>query len=233
MSRWPSGAQPRREIDGFAADRRFVANLHAQRVEEHDGIHPLERSALPRGHFRDDPVGHRANEIGRDLHGVHLRQEALNLADRHPARVEREDLVVEARQPPLVFGNETRLKSALAVAWYLDRERPVVGQDRFVARPVAMIGRIRWLGAAPRIAQMVRQLAAQGALDDRFLEPAHRSLELLVGDRTLANELVENLRRDRRQRRVRCQALSFATHRHSSCYASHTKFRTPSPSRTI
>ena len=44
---------------------------------------------------------------------------------------------------------------------------------------------------------MVGELAAQRALDDRFLEAADGGLELLRGDRPLANELVENFRWDR------------------------------------
>ena len=75
---------------------------------------------------------------------------------------------------------------------------------------------------------MVGELATERALDDGFLEPTDRRLELLVGDRALADELVENLRRNWRQGRVRCQAFPFAAHSFSSCYAPHTKFRTPS-----
>ena len=48
------GQHGQREIDRLAADRRLVANLDAQRVEEHDRIHRLERPALPRRDLRDD-----------------------------------------------------------------------------------------------------------------------------------------------------------------------------------
>src|SRR5204863_7358086 len=75
---------------------------------------------------------------------------------------------------------------------------------------------------------MVRELAAERALDDGFLESADRGLELLVRDRSLADKLVENLGRDRRQRRLRTLAFRFAVHSHPSCYAPHTKFLTPS-----
>src|SRR5438874_12241602 len=75
---------------------------------------------------------------------------------------------------------------------------------------------------------MVRELAAERALDDGFLESADRGLELLVRDRSLADKLVENLGRDRRQRRLRTLAFRFAVHSHPSCYAPHTNFLTPS-----
>src|SRR5205814_6642541 len=77
---------------------------------------------------------------------------------------------------------------------------------------------------------MVRELAAERALDDGFLESADRGLELLVRDRSLADKLFENLGRDRRQRRLRTLAFRFAVHSHPSCYAPHTKFLTPSRS---
>src|SRR5947208_16245960 len=80
---------------------------------------------------------------------------------------------------------------------------------------------------------MVRELAAERALDDGFLESADRGLELLVRDRSLADKLVENLGRDRRQRRLRTLAFRFAVHSHPSCYAPHTKFLTPSRSRVV
>src|SRR5947207_14568621 len=74
---------------------------------------------------------------------------------------------------------------------------------------------------------MVRELAAERALDNGFLESADRRLELLVRDRSLPDKLVENLGRDRR-RSLRRLAFRFAVHRHPSCYAPHTKFQTPS-----
>jgi hypothetical protein len=91
-----------------------------------------------------------------------------------------------------------------------------------------MIGRVVRFRTARRIAQMVRQLAAQRALDDRFLEATDRRVEFFWRDRALAHELIENIGWDRREWRVRGQRLPFAAHRLSSCYAPHTKFRIPS-----
>ena len=41
------GQHAERQVDRLAAHHRFVANLDAQRVEEHDRIHRLERARLP------------------------------------------------------------------------------------------------------------------------------------------------------------------------------------------
>jgi hypothetical protein len=68
---------------------------------------------------------------------------------------------------------------------------------------------------------VVRQLAAEGPLDEGFLEASNGDVELLRRDRTLPDELVENLRRNGRQGRVE-RAFGFAAHSYSSCYA-HTR----------
>lgn len=90
-----------------------------------------------------------------------------------------------------------------------------------------MIGAVVGPDAARRIAQMMGQLAAQRALDEGFLEAANRRIELLMRQRALAHELIENLVGDRCQRRLRRPRLSFRGHGYSSCYAPHTKFLTP------
>ena len=82
------GEDGEREIDRLAPDGRFVANLHPQRVEEHDGIHGLERPALPRRDFRHDAVGDGADQVRRDLDAVHLGEEALDFTHGHSARLQ-------------------------------------------------------------------------------------------------------------------------------------------------
>ena len=56
---------------------------------------------MPRRDFRDDALGDRADQVRRHLHVVHLGEKAVNLADRHPTGIQRQDLVIEAREPPL------------------------------------------------------------------------------------------------------------------------------------
>ncbi|MNC88266.1 hypothetical protein D3C83_40660 [compost metagenome] len=74
----------------------------------------------------------------------------------------------------------------------------------------------------------MRQLTTQRALDDRFLEATDGGIELLRRDWSLANELIENVRGNGRERRVRHQGFASAGHKDSSCYAPHTKFLTVS-----
>ena len=80
-----------------------------------------------------------------------------------------------------MLGDEPRLKRPLAVARDVNRQRAVVGQHRLATRPIPMIGGGLRLGAAWRVPEVVRELAAQGALDDGLLEAPDRGVELLVG----------------------------------------------------
>jgi hypothetical protein len=78
-----------------------------------------------------------------------------------------------------MLGNQARLKGPGPIAGHVDGERSVVGQDGLAAGPIAMIRGVLRLDAARRRAQVVGQLAAERALDDRFLEATNGGLELL------------------------------------------------------
>jgi hypothetical protein len=198
-----------RERDRLAPDGRLIANRDAQRIDEDDRIHRLERALLPGRGLRDHRVGHGTDQVRRHLDGRHLRQEGLDLPPRPPAAVQREHLVVDAGEPAGLLGNEARLKGPGAVARHVDGERSVVGQPGLAAGPMAMIRGVLRLGATRGIAHVVGQLAPERTLHARLLETADGGIELLDGQRALAHKLIENLRGHRGQRRVRRQALAF------------------------
>jgi hypothetical protein len=52
--------------------------------------------------------------------------ERLSLAHRESARIERHDLVVEAREAPLVFADEPRVETAVPVARHRERQGAVI-----------------------------------------------------------------------------------------------------------
>lgn len=165
----PIGQHGERQID-LDPHRGLVTNLHAERIEEHDGIQRLERSALPGGHFGDHRIGDRAGQIGRDVDGIRLAKEGLDFPDGQAAGVQRDDLLVEPREPALVLADQLRLKGAVAITRHVDRDRSVVRQHRLAARPVAVIGDQLRLRRAGRVAEMVRQLGAERPLDQAFLK---------------------------------------------------------------
>src|SRR3954468_23435430 len=67
------GPDPERDIDGLVADRALVAHLDADRVEEDQRIERLERPVLPFGDLVEHGIGHRADQVRRDLEAVDLR----------------------------------------------------------------------------------------------------------------------------------------------------------------
>jgi hypothetical protein len=66
--------------------------------------------------FIEDGVRNGRDQRRRDLDAVNLLQVPLNLALRHPARVERDDVLVEAVEARLPLPDELRLELAGAVA---------------------------------------------------------------------------------------------------------------------
>ena len=106
----------------------------SSRIFTHHGIHRLERAGLPRCHFRDERVGDLDDQIGRNVDGVNLGQELLNLADRQAPRIERQHFVVEARHAARVLRNQLRLKGPGTVARNLEGDRAVFGEDALLAR---------------------------------------------------------------------------------------------------
>ena len=141
MSRVPSGSTPERQVDRLVAHHRVLADLHAQRVEEHHRVHRLERPRLPGGDLGHDGVGDRADELGRDLHAVAARARSPWISRiGHAARVHGHDLVVEAGEAPLVLGDEQRLEAAVAIARHLHTQWTIVGEHRLGAGAVAVEG---------------------------------------------------------------------------------------------
>jgi hypothetical protein len=94
---------------------------------------------------------------------------ALDLAHRHAAGIEAQDLVVEAVKMRLSLGDQLGLEAAGTVAGNGNLHLAVLGQDRLGACPVAAIA----AAAASRITLLVAQVLAQfrpeRTLDQRLL----------------------------------------------------------------
>jgi len=143
----------------------------AQRVEEHDRVHRFQWARLPGRDLAHHGIGDTADEVGRDIHRVHLGKEALDFANRHAAGVHGNDLVVKAGEAPLVLAYELGLECALAVSGHINAQGADIGQHRLGALAVAVIGAGTFrLGLTGRIAQVMAHLGAQCALQNRALE---------------------------------------------------------------
>ncbi|MCY1529164.1 hypothetical protein D9M68_642970 [compost metagenome] len=230
------GQHAQGQVDGLVAHHRILLDLHTQGIEEDHRVHRLQRARLPGGDFGHDGVGHRADELGRHLHPIALQQEALDLAHRHAARVHGHDLVVEAGEAAFVLGDEHRLEAAGTVARHFDAQWPVACQNGLGTPAIALVAAAGLgLAGAAGVAQVVRHLGAQGALDERLLERGCRFVDRLArhgpGDE-LVNQFLRNRWQGRHpggdRRVLHLRLAHWHTCSFSSCYASNTKFRTGS-----
>jgi hypothetical protein len=89
-----------------------VANADEERVDIHDRIHSIETALLPSAKLFEHVLRGLADQLVRHVRAVQLSQVRRNIARRHSARVESENLLVEALQPPLMLGDELRLEAA-------------------------------------------------------------------------------------------------------------------------
>ncbi len=96
---------------------------------------------------------------------VQVADVGLDLAGAHPARVQGNDLLIQAGQAPLVLGDQLRLKLAFAVAGNGDLDRPVVGQQRLGRATVARVPSPAGGRPPGRVAQMLGELLGERPLD--------------------------------------------------------------------
>src|SRR3954463_823430 len=90
----------------------------------------------------------------------------LDLPGRHASRVHGDDLLVEARKPPLIPGDQLRVERAFPIARNTQVQLGILGQHRLLRIATAVIGLAR-----RRLAiEMVVQFRVQDALGQRFLQ---------------------------------------------------------------
>ena len=136
-----------REVAGPALHAARFSDLDHEAVEEHDRVEVIERPLLPGTHVLHDRVGDAADQVAADLDAVELAEVRLDVPDRHPARVQRDDPVVEPREPRCALRQDLRLEAALPVPRRLDPHRPVISPQRL--RRSSRCGRFPPRQAAP------------------------------------------------------------------------------------
>jgi hypothetical protein len=130
-------------------------------------------------HQVGDFVGHLADQRRTDFGVVDLLQVPLDLARRQAARVQRQDLPVQLRPPPLALFHQLRLELAVAVARRFDlqlAERPL---KRLFRRPVPAVAAVGtgWIVLA--VAQVRRQFPAQSPLHHSLGQLRQHPLHIL------------------------------------------------------
>ena len=114
-----------REVAGAGPDGPVLADLDHQRVQVHDRVDPLQRPGPPRLHVGEHGVGNAADRVPAQGGGaVEALQVALDVADRHPAGVQVEDLLVQPREAGLPLRDQLRLERPGPVAGRLTSTGP-------------------------------------------------------------------------------------------------------------
>src|SRR6266545_3292047 len=210
-----------RDVDGLLAHDLLVADRDLERVQIDNRVQLLERPALPGADVVLDRGGHLADQPVRDVDSVQLAQMPLDLPGRHPARVQREDLLVEAVERAAVLGHDPRLKRRVTVTWQLDRDRPVDRAQRLRRRPVAPIRLLlRRLGAR-RVAEMLLQLGAGRPLDQTTPQLVDQPVLTgqLLRPLVLPQQLIDQLVRDLHVAHHRCSFRAARRNRSDRGYA--------------
>lgn len=94
----------------------FVANLHPQGVEVDDRVGRLQWPVLPRDDLVDHAVGHRRDQIRRNLDAVQLADVGLDVASAYASSIEDDDLLIDTGESPLILADQHRIGAAPAIA---------------------------------------------------------------------------------------------------------------------
>jgi hypothetical protein len=135
----------------------------------------VEGPALPFGKALHHPVGNRADCLLRDLGAVDLSQVRGDLPVRQPFRRQGNHHLVDPGEPPLPFSDDFRLEAGIAVPRHADFHRPGIGEHRLGAVPIAGIAAVAACRVVLAIAEVVIELALQGALDHHLGQPPQQA----------------------------------------------------------
>ena len=117
-----------------------------------------------------------------------------------------DDQVVYSGQPPLLFGDDSRLETGIPVPRHREFHRPGLGEHRLIAVAISLIAAIAACRVVLGVAEMVIQLALEGALHDHFRQfPEQAALtgELQPAGPGSFGKLTQQLLISRRQLRAR------------------------------
>src|SRR5260364_13744 len=129
-----------------ARDTALFLTLPSSRIcsrsaSRDNGRHRFKRARLPLFHFSQHFIGEGRNEIRRDFKSVQLEQMPANLTHAHPTCIHADHMILKARQAPLIFGNERRLKRGKPVSRNIQRSITRRRDHRLRAAAITMVTR--------------------------------------------------------------------------------------------
>jgi hypothetical protein len=162
-----------RQVDGPVGDLA-LADLHLDGVDEDHRIHGVQGAALPVRHSLHHPLGNGRDRLLGHLGAIHIGQVRGDLPVGQPFRGQGNDHVVDPGQPPLPLGDDFRLEAGIPVPRHRNLDRPGAGEHGLLAVAVAGITAIPARRVILLIAEVVIQLALQGAFDHHLGQPAQQ-----------------------------------------------------------
>jgi hypothetical protein len=204
-----------------------VADLHHDRVDEDHRVDGVQRPRLPLLEFFCDRVGDPGDQVRRHLDVVDLPQVGADVARSHPARIQRDDPLVEPLQPGLALAHDLRLEAAGPVPRHGQIDGTNISQQRLAGRPVAAVPRPPPSRVMLFIAQVPSQLLSQRPLQHRLShlrQQAGGAEQLGAFGLGLGQQLIRQILIHQRPP-LRRLAISLAGHHRSVCH--HASFREP------
>src|SRR5271157_2143080 len=104
-------------------------------------------------------------DVCRSLH-IEIAQMTLDFANAHTARIHRDDLLVETRKSPLIFGDQLRIEGRQSVARNFKLDLGGLGENRFSAIAIPAIRAAVFLA----VVEMMINLCVQGSFGKRLLQ---------------------------------------------------------------
>jgi transposase len=181
-------------------NQRQNPHLDHDRVDEHRGVHLIERPAAPAGHLLDHLAGDPADRLRAHRRVINLREVRADLAGGQPPGIQRQDHFIHPGQPPLPLADDLRLERAVPAARHPDGHLAgAPGQHRLGPGAVAHVPRRRLAvlfmpqvlghllvqrGLQHRLGQLFQQPVRAGQRQAPLPGPAHQLLgRLLLGGR--------------------------------------------------
>lgn len=143
-----------------------VPDLDVDRVDEHDGVHRVQRARRPLVHLLHDPVGDAADSLLGDGRPVDLLEMRGYLPAGEPLGVQGQHDRVHVVQAALALPGDDGLERAVPVARHLDLDgADRVGHDRLHCGAVTRVrGPAHHASLMPAAAEMFGHLLVQGGL---------------------------------------------------------------------
>jgi hypothetical protein len=219
----PVHVDPDRDMRGPVRHMRAVADLHDQRVEVDHRVERLQRPVLPCQDFLGDRLGDVADRLVGQVGAQRRREMVLDVADRHPAGVQRDDHVLQPTEAAGALGHQRRPERTIPVPRLIQRDVTDLGAHRLRGGPVAGVTRPMPDPVALLIAEVIGQLRRhppfQDGLDHLGQEPTRtgqRHTTLIAGRHQLIQHLVgEQLTTQPARLRLLLDVLYVRSHAHS------------------